>query len=784
MSSLVLRLTLPNQPKTMTVRAHKFTPEVLLSAPRRSAGIPNATGTSILYTTSTYSFDTHDKTVELRLLDTKSNESTLLVQENSISEPVWLPGEKDAFACLKSEDKGRTSIIVASVQSKSSWNEASYVAGHIDAPASSLKIAQLSDDSYAIVLVAQCSPDGSLYNPEIARKTHSTGKLYKGLFVRHWDEYVTPQKNALWYATLAKKDGKFELSKWVNALKGLGLESPMPPFGGTDHFDVSKSGIIFISRDPVLNPGLSVKCNVYYVELSTFVEEPAPKPFQYTVPGFEGASTSPVFSPDGQAAVFLSAKTAGYESDKTQIFLIEDLKNDNVMRFCNQSEEGSWDRSPQVCPTVMLMLPADQTKPAQNLAFAHDGKTLYFSAEDEGYGRLFSLSADPKDEEQPRPLTEHGYVSDVRPLSSGDVFLTSSSLVDYSLYSIVGTSKHNSQIATWTHSSSKNGSSLGLKPSQVSSIRTPASNPSINKTVHSWVYKPSDFKENSTKKYPLALLIHGGPQGSWADSWSTRWNPAVYAEQGYIVVAPNITGSTSYGQAFTNAIKEDWGGAPYRDLVNLFEWVKKNMPEVDVSRAVALGASYGGYMINWLQGHELGRKFKALVCHDGIFSSVGLLATEELYFSFNDMGGTPWHTAPNFKNQTTDAVKQTFGHSSADAWSKNDPSRHLDHWTTPQLVIHNSKDYRLCISEGLSAFNVLQARGVESQFLTFPDENHWVLKPENSLVWHKVVLNWINEHVGLPRYSEEDDDDEEFFGGLREGGEKVVEMVGMGKPET
>lgn len=497
----------------MTVKAHKFTPEVLLSAPRRSAGVPNGDGSSVLYTTSTYSFDSHTKTVELRSLDTKSNESTLLVQENSISEPVWLSGEKDVFACLKGEDKGKTSILIATIKSTSDWKDSLYTAGSIDAPASSLKITQLSDSSYAVVLAAQCSPDGSLYNAETAPKTHSTGKLYKGLFVRHWDDYVTPQKNTLWYATLTKaKDGKFELSKWVNALEGAGLESPVPPFGGTDSFDVSKSGIIFVSKDPKTNPALSTKCNVYYIELKSFTENPAPKPFEYTIKDFKGATSSPVFSPDGKKAVFLSLYTAGYESDKSQIFLIEDLKKDSVKRLFDQKKEGSLDKSPQ------------------SLAFSCDGKTLYFSAEDQGYGRLFALTSDPTDGEVLRPLTNTGSVSDVRPLETGDVFYTGSSLVDYSSYSIIDASKAGAQIAKWTHSSSKDGSNLGLKASQISSIHTPASDTTVNKTVHSWVIKPSNFEEG--KKYPLALLIHGGPQGSWGDSWSTRWNPAVYAEQG------------------------------------------------------------------------------------------------------------------------------------------------------------------------------------------------------------------------------------------------------------
>jgi len=219
------------------------------------------------------------------------------------------------------------------------------------------------------------------------------------------------------------------------------------------------------------------------------------------------------------------------------------------------------------------------------------------------------------------------------------------------------------------------------------------------------------------------------------DSWSTRWNPAVFSEQGYVVIAPNPTGSTSYGQDFTDGIQNQWGGRPYEDLIKGFEYIKENLSYVDTDRAVALGASYGGYMINWIQGHDLGRKFKALVCHDGVFGMTNQMSSDEQYFPSHDLSGPIWAALEN--------------------WERWDPSRHTGNWSTPQLVIHNELDYRLPISEGLAAFNVLQMKGVESRFLSFPDENHWVLKPENSLVWHTVVLNWINKFVGLPAYKDE-----------------------------
>ena len=242
--------------------------------------------------------------------------------------------------------------------------------------------------------------------------------------------------------------------------------------------------------------------------------------------------------------------------------------------------------------------------------------------------------------------------------------------------------------------------------------------------------------------------------------WSTRWNMAIFAEQGYVVIAPNITGSTGYGQAFCDAIQNNWGGSPYVDAVNGFEYIEKHLHYVDTDRAVALGASYGGYMMNWIQGHPLGRKFKALVCHDGVFSMSNQLSSDEQYFPNHDLLGPPWKK--NFREN----------------WDRWDPSRYTENWATPQLVIHNERDYRLPISEGLAMFNVLQEREVESRFLTFSDENHWVLKEENSLVWHTVVLNWINKYAGLPPYKEEREQgfDIENKGPVREKeGEMVVQ---------
>lgn len=375
---------------------------------------------------------------------------------------------------------------------------------------------------------------------------------------------------------------KYSLSKnLTNALHETGLESPVRVFGGTDNFDISAHGIIFVSKDPKLNPALNTKENVYLLHITDWEGKHARVLQQVVVPGFEGAATSPVFSPSGNEAAFLMMKTNGYEADKTHIFVLRDVRgpSHNPEQAFSASSEGSWDRSPG------------------SLVWTADGKDLLALADDIGRSTLFRIAGNLQ-QEKPEVLLKHFSVSDVRPLPDGRIFTSGSSLSDSSIYTIVDPRNSTDNVVTWNHSHSAEGSKFGgLRPSQVSSIWTPASNPNVNKEVHSIVVKPSNF--DSSKKYPVAYLIHGGPQSAWNDSWSTRWNPMIFAEQGYIVIAPNPTGSTGYGQGFTDAIRRNWGGDPYQDIVNVFEWASANMLEADHDRAVALGASYGGYMMNW-----------------------------------------------------------------------------------------------------------------------------------------------------------------------------------------
>ena len=239
--------------------------------------------------------------------------------------------------------------------------------------------------------------------------------------------------------------------------------------------------------------------------------------------------------------------------------------------------------------------------------------------------------------------------------------------------------------------------------------------------VQMWIVKPPDF--DPTKKYPLVYMVHGGPQNSWLNGWSYRWNPQLWAAQGYVLALPNPRGSTGFGQQFVDEISRDWGGKVFEDLMKGVDTLM-HFPYIDTARKAAAGASFGGYMMNWFEGHT--DRFKTIICHDGtynFYSSYGV--TEETWFDEWDHG-IPWET-PDF--------------------AKYSPNMYANNFKTPMLVIHGELDYRVPVSEGMQLFTALQRQGIPSKFLYFPDEGHWVLKPQNSELWHKTVFEWLADYL-------------------------------------
>ena len=516
-----------------------------------------------------------------------------------------------------------------------------YLAGNVSSP----KTKSLSSGKVAICFVGLTTPKGDLYWPPAEPKKHDTAKVYDSLFVRHWDTWEGPNKNSLWYGQLALMNDKWTLESpgLTNLLSGTKLESPMPPFGGAADFDVSATGICFVAKDPELNPARHTKSDLYYVPIKSFTDKPAKAQVAKTG-NLKGYSSAPAFSDDGKQIAFARMKHIQYESDKPRLLLIPDVSDvSNVQEFYETSDgQGGWDMRPDW------------------IVWSHDGQDLYVGAEKTGRHALWKIPSSPsRAKELPEEIPYDGSVGDVKVLGDGhSLFVSGNSRVESSCWSVLNT-KSNS--LSEVSSISKGGRAFGLHRNMCDEYWFPGSE---GHDIHALVMKPSNF--DPSKKYPLAFFIHGGPQGAWTDDWSTRWNPAVFAQQGYVAVCPNPIGSTGYGQRFTDAIKSNWGGGPYEDLVKCFEYLEQKVDYIDTNRAVALGASYGGYMINWVQGHDLGRKFKALICHDGVFSTQNQWTTEELFFPEHDFGGTLWDNR--------------------DTYVKWDPSLHLHNWATPMLV--------------------------------------------------------------------------------------------------
>jgi len=458
-----------------------------------------------------------------------------------------------------------------------------------------LKISRLSDSKVALAVSGPATPKDRLHNPEDDKKPHSTAKVYTSLYVRHWDSYVSENRSVIWYGCLsatgggkAAEQGKpdsntytLEAPGLVNALAGTSLQSPVPPFGGGGDFDIGPRGLAFVSRDPASNPALYTRSDVYFVPLKTFTETEPQTPRLVPAPrALEGYAASPVFSPDGRRLVFTKMRSRQYESDKPRLLLtadIEHLTTDAVEFYATTDGEGGWDARPE------------------GVVWSADAAELYVTAEKSGRGMLWKLPSDPAAAATaglPQCLVSEGTVGEARPLGSDKLLLSGSSLVDNSIYSILDPASKQLDVVS---SNSKGGRTFGLSRSQCDEIWFQGAG---DYQVHALVFKPSGF--DASKRYPLAFLIHGGPQGAWLDSWSTRWNPAVFAEQGYVVVCPNPTGSTGYGMALQDGIRNEWGGRPYQDLERCFDYIAAQMPYVDTDRAVAAGASYGGYMISTL----------------------------------------------------------------------------------------------------------------------------------------------------------------------------------------
>ena len=520
-----------------------------------------------------------------------------------------------------------------------------------------------------------CDTDGDTSKPG-----PGTGRAYDRLMVRHWDQWETPGCYSRVFTVALEADGK--LSSSAIAMDGtLVGDAPTKPFGGGEEISWSADGsaVLFTLRHADTHEAKSTNLDIYRSALR------AANPVNLTADN-AGMDTTPAASPDGKYLAWTSMARATYEADRLVVKLM-DLKSGKVIALTD-----AWDRS------------------AGSLAWAADSKSLLVTAQDVLETPLFRVDLKGK----VTRLTARGNIAEAVPLKNGGIV--------YAINSITGPSDlvHMNAKGTTTRLTNVNADTFAtLDPVNYQMFDFSGAN---GDQVFGQIVKP----QGAAGKLPVLLLVHGGPQGTFNNSWSYRWNPAVMAAQGYAVVSIDFHGSTGYGQKFTDSINQNWGGWPLEDLQKGMDAVGKIDTQLDTANACALGGSYGGYMMNWISGNWPDR-FKCLVNHAGIFDLRAMAyETEELWFDQWDNGG-PWTTR-----------------SDAEKWN---PVNHVAKWKTPTLVIHGEKDYRIPYSQSLAAFTALQQQGVESKLLVFPDENHWVLKPKNSIQWHRTVFDWVGKYL-------------------------------------
>jgi dipeptidyl aminopeptidase/acylaminoacyl peptidase len=585
--------------------------------------------------------------------------------------PRWMPdGRSVAFISTRDGDAQIWTVPVGGGEA--------HKASSISTGVSELKV---SPDgkwfSFASEVYPDCPNDESnkKRNEEI-EKSKVKAKIFEKLPYRVWNSWKDGKRNHL-----------FVLSANGQTIKDItpgDFDSPPIDLGGTWSYDWSPEGSeIAFTRNPDPAVAISTNNDIYLVS----VEAGEAK----RITDNPGNDSQPLFSPDGKYIAYLQMKRAGFEADQKQLVLYD--RTTGKRRNLTERVDYS----------------------INDYLWTPDAKAIYFNADDKGNESLFRLDVATGKVEV---LIDKGYNHSLRILPDGrNLVLVKESISQPAEIYRFDLSAKTSQKLTSTNDE-KLGS-IEMNPKEDFWYEGAAGT-----KVHGFIVKPAGY--DPAKKYPVILLVHGGPQGQWGDQFHYRWSAQMFASRGYVAVLINPRGSTGYGQKFTDEISGDWGGKPYEDLMKGVDHVLRSYPYLDGGRIAAAGASYGGYMINWIAGHTT--RFRCLVSHDGTFDMRSMYGTtEELWFPEWEFKGTPYQNPELYEK-----------------WS---PSRFASKFKTPMLVIHGQLDYRLDVSEGFQLFTALQRQGVKSKMLYFPDEGHFVAKPANAELWYKTVLDWIDDNT-------------------------------------
>ncbi len=698
---------------------HPFTFDDMMKLKRVGEPEVSPDGKWVIFSVVDVDLEANTKTPHVWIVPTAGGQEREIIADQDADRPRWAPdGKRFAFISTK---EGGSQVWIANFDAAAGSITGTHKLTSIATEASG---ELWSPDGKNILFTSDVYPECDSQDDPIAcnakmldeaNKSKVKAQIFTHLLYRHWNAYKEGKRSHI-FAVEAPPVVEPTAYAGRPVIRPRDLtpgdyDAPVFSLGGQDNYAFSPDGqeICYTSNHDK-NPAASTNNDLWIVPVSgggaknITADNPA-------------SDSTPLYSPDGRYIAYRAQQRPGYESDRFDLMLYdrkagtrEQVKvgpDRSIGTYVWSPDSkifyvGTDDEAQQKGQNVIWS--NDLGKPGIPVKNSETGKSLGFTVQineriTRGYDDDMTFSPDGKalvftrmSLEKPIEIYRIELPRKIDPydLPKGDQL----SHVNDSVLSEVSMSPLESFWFTGAH----------------------------NDKVEGFVVKPPNF--DASKKYPVKFLIHGGPQGAWGDDWSYRWNPELFAANGYVVIMINFHGSTGYGQKFIDAINGDWGGAPFEDLMKGLDYAEKTYPFIDKDRECALGASYGGYMINWIAGHT--DRFKCLVSHDGMFNPFSAWGTtEELWFNDWEFGGTPY-TAHDIYNK----------------WSPRNAAANIK---TPMLVIHGQRDYRLDVSEGLQLFTTLQMEGVPSKMLYFPDEGHWVLKPQNSQLWYKTVNDWVDQ---------------------------------------
>ena len=659
-----------------TPQRHPITFKDMISMHRVSDPQVSPDGKWVAYTVETPDMEANRNSSDIWLVAAAGGRPMQLTRGGHDSSPAWSPDSK-TLAFLSSRS-GQSQVYLLSMEGGDA-RQLTHISTGVD-------IVKWSPDGKTISFTSSVYPDCkddacNLSRDAQREKNKVKARVAEHLLYRHWTHWNDGKRSHLFVMNVDGGGPPRDLTA------GADYDVPPDQRGGPADIEFSPDGkeICFTAVTDKME-ALSTNADLFLVPVS------GGEPKRITTnPGFDG---NPVYSPDGRFIAYRSQATPGYESDRWRLMLYD--------RTTGQHSE--------VAPHF------DHS--AGDVEWSPDSKSLFFEAEDETLSPVYTIAAQPGSE--PRKIVADGFNTELEVSRDGKmlVFTRTSLTMPAEVFAAAADGSH---VHPLTHHNEPILAQLEMNAPETFWFEGAGGT-----RVEAMLIRPPQF--DAGKKYPLLVLLHGGPQTMWSNAWGYRWNAQVFSAPGYVTLMVNRRGSTGYGQRFTDEVTNDWGGKAYQDVMKGVDYAVTKFPFVDETRMAAAGGSYGGYMADWIATHT--GRFKAIISHAGVYDHMAMYATDELWFQEHDMQGTPWSNPEDYRR-----------------WAPVAYAGELGNYKTPTLVTGGELDFRVPYTQDLEFFNALQRQGVPSKLVIFPDEGHWILKPQNSEFWYKTFLDWLATYL-------------------------------------